>query len=256
MLNLLGNAIKFTDAGRVDLEASSWQASSETVFRIAVKDTGIGIEAEKLPRLFTQFTQLDSSLVRRHEGTGLGLAISRQLAALMGGALTVTSEWGKGSEFVLTLSSECAAAPAGPSAKRREVPERPAPAAPDPVSKRTRRVLLAEDNAVNQKLGVRLLEKYGCRVDVAANGRKAVAMALGFPYNLILMDCSMPEMDGFEATGRIRAGQQGRRIPIVALTAHAIAGTREECLHRGMDDYVAKPVRVSDIERVLRIWCP
>jgi CheY-like chemotaxis protein len=125
------------------------------------------------------------------------------------------------------------------------------------VSRKRRRVLLAEDNVVNQKIGVRLLEKCSCRVDLASNGREAVEMAGLFPYDLIFMDCGMPDMDGFEATRAIRAGENnGTRIPIVALTAHAIAGTREECLASGMDDYVSKPVSLEEVEQALARWSP
>jgi CheY-like chemotaxis protein len=214
-----------------------------------VADTGIGIAAADLPLLFNKFTQVDSSLSKRHEGTGLGLAISRRLAQLMAGTLTVASELRKGTTFVLTLPLPLAA--------------EPDPVSPGPqflgtqIAAKGRRILLAEDNVVNQKIGVRLLEKCGCRVDLASDGREAVEMAGRFPYDLIFMDCRMPEMDGYAATRAIRAQQlDGSHIPIVALTAHAIAGTREECLAAGMDDYIAKPVSPAAMQQMVLKWSP
>ncbi len=253
-LNLLGNAIKFTDKGRVDLTLSSLEADGGgTVFRIAVKDTGIGIAADKLPLLFAKFTQVDSSASRRHQGTGLGLAISRKLAELMGGTLVVASDLGHGSEFVLELPLATAEETGGDAPETEAAPEN----APRRLSPRMRRVLLAEDNVINQKLSVRLLEKLGCRVDLASNGREALAMAQSAPYETIFMDCGMPEMDGYTAAGEIRRRERdGPRIPIIALTAHATRGAREECLQAGMDDYLAKPIRAGEIEDMLVRWCP
>jgi CheY-like chemotaxis protein len=193
---------------------------------------------------------LDSSLVRKHEGAGLGLAISRQLAELMGGTLTVTSWVGSGSTFLLTLPLTTLADGGG-----EPDPAMSAEARPAAPGERVRRVLLVEDNIVNQRLGLRSLEKLGCRTDVAANGREAVEMARSFPYDLILMDCRMPVMDGYTATREIRSRESaGARIPIVAMTAHAVIGAREECLGAGMDDYIAKPASPGELERVLLRW--
>jgi len=250
VLNLLGNAIKFTERGEVKVRISERAGSAgRATYEISVSDTGIGIAAGDLPQLFQMFAQVDSSLSKRHAGTGLGLAISRRLADLMNASLTVASDAGKGSTFVLAIPLEFA---------------RPAEEAPQcdlelhgEVLKRHRRILLAEDNAVNQKLGVRLLEKCGCRVDLASNGKEAVEMSGRFSYDLIFMDCGMPEMDGFGATRSIRSNEQnGAGVPIVALTAHAIAGTREECLAAGMNDYVTKPVTLEMLERALVRWAP
>jgi PAS domain S-box-containing protein len=251
VLHLVGNAIKFTESGSVELRLASGEADSpQPVCRITVTDTGIGIPQEKLPLLFGKFAQVDSSLVRKYEGAGLGLAISQQLAQLMGGAIAVASEPGHGSEFTLTVPlAPCAPATAEPAGAAEA-------AGPQPTLRpRARRVLLAEDNAVNLRLGVRLLERLGCRVDAAGNGREAVEMAERFPYDLIFMDCRMPEMDGYEASRKIRSRPlTGPRVPIVALTAHAVNGAREECLQAGMDDYVTKPVRPADLERMLLRW--
>ena len=248
VLNLLGNAIKFTERGSVELRVTAGETiADEPSFQISVKDTGIGIPPEKLPLLFGKFAQVDSSLARKYEGAGLGLAVSLKLAQLMGGNITVKSEWGRGSEFTLNVPlafcpPEVLEEAGGPSRT---------------LGPRERRVLLAEDNAVNQKLGLRLLEKLGCRVDIAGNGREAVEKATQSPYDLIFMDCRMPEMDGFEACRAIRAQLPGGpRLPIVALTAHAIVGAREECLGAGMDDYLSKPVRPDDLKRMLIRWSP
>ncbi len=247
VLNLLSNAVKFTERGSVEMRLTGDELDLPgAVWRISVKDTGIGISQEKLPLLFGRFAQVDSSLVRRYEGAGLGLVISQELAMLMGGAITVITKPGLGSEFTLRVPlAPCAPRAVEPAAGGEQPALRP----------RTRRVLLAEDNAVNLKLGVRLLERMGCRVDAAGNGREAVQMADRLPYDLIFMDCRMPEMDGYEASRRIRSLPGDRpRVPIVALTAHAVKGAREECLQAGMDDYVTKPVRPADLERMLVRW--
>jgi CheY-like chemotaxis protein len=244
VLNLVRNAIKFTESGSVELRLANGEPDSpRPAFRISVSDTGIGIPKEKLPLLFGKFAQVDSSLVRKYEGAGLGLAISQELARLMGGGIAVASDPGRGSEFTLTVPlAPCAPDTAGP---------------PQTLRPRARRVLLAEDNAVNLKLGVRLLERLGCRVDGAGNGREAVEMAERLPYDLIFMDCRMPEMDGYEASREIRSRRAaGTHVPIVALTAHAVMGAREECLEAGMDDYLTKPARPADLERMLRRWSP
>ena len=244
VLNLLGNAIKFTERGSVELALTVGE-----VAEIAVRDTGIGIPPEQLPLLFKRFAQGDSSMVRKYEGTGLGLALSREMAQLMGGEIGVTSEHGKGSEFVLKVPLKPYG---GEGVARKRIH---AVHVPGVQRTKPRRVLLAEDNAVNQKLAVRLLERLGCRVDVAGNGREAVDMTERFPYDLIFMDCRMPEMDGYEASRRIRA-RHGAHTPIVALTAHAVEGAREECIGAGMDDYLTKPVRPPDLERMLVRWNP
>jgi CheY-like chemotaxis protein len=258
VLNLLDNAVKFTDSGSVELRiGSSELLGDRSVFYISVEDTGIGIAAEHLPLIFSDFSQIDSSVTRKHGGTGLGLAISRRLAELMGGTLTVSSEPGCGSEFLLTLSMPCfhESRPTSESNARLPLSSKVFP-------HRQRRVLVAEDNSVNRKVAVRILEKLGCLVDVAVNGRHAVEMATCFSYEAIFMDCGMPEMDGYTATREIRLRQSEpsrvppSRVPIVATTAHAIAGAREECLEAGMDDYIAKPIQSADLERALAKWCP
>ena len=253
VVQLVSNAIKFTERGGVVVRASLEPAEAGSAhLRVEVADTGIGIAADHLAAVFGKFTQVDSSLSKGYQGSGLGLAIARQLAGLMGGTLTVTSELGRGSTFILHL-------PVGVPAEK--CASRPVAGAGNGASAglraRSRRILLAEDNIVNQKIGSALLERLGCRVDVAANGREAVEMARQFPYDLILMDCGMPEMDGFAATQGIRLEEEGNgRVPIVALTAHAVDGMREQCLNAGMDDYITKPVTPANLERVLAQWSP
>jgi CheY-like chemotaxis protein len=220
--------------------------------RFSVADTGIGIPESALPRVFDAFVQVDGSTARRHEGTGVGLAIVRRLVTLMGGDVGVTSEPGRGSEFWFTVATGEAAAAAAPersaqpavSVGTRLAEGGPADAAP--------LVLVADDNEVNQRVAVRVLQKLGCRVDVAANGREALTAAARGGYVLVLMDCQMPEVDGFAATRAIRAlPDQRRRVPIVALTAGTQAGLREQGVASGMDAFLNKPVRIDDLRAIL-----
>jgi len=258
VLNLLSNAIKFTERGQVTLRIASTRTVGHSgiegaVFAVSVTDTGMGIAAQDMPLIFRRFTQLDSSLGKRHQGTGLGLAISIQLAEMMGGALTATSDLGRGAAFHLTLPLTLASPPSASGRGADQPTIRPETARLD----RQRRILLAEDHPVNRKIVVLVLEKLGCSVDVAANGREAAEMAEHFSYDIIFMDCGMPEMDGYAATRKIRQRQNGgARVPIVALTAHAIEGVREQCLEAGMDDYIAKPMSSAALERALVKWSP
>lgn len=246
LLNLLSNAIKFTDSGQVTLAVSVTGTSEDIVqVEFRVKDSGIGISPSKLPKLFHKFYQADSSTTRRHGGTGLGLAISKELVQLMGGSITATSEIGVGSEFTMTLPLRSPMRTTQPTNDSTDgfTGESPHP----PV-----RVLLVEDNAVNQRVGLRLLEKLGCAVDLASTGWEAVQMVSEEAYQLVLMDCQMPEMDGYEATTLIRQRESGgRRTRIVAMTAAAISGDRERCIAAGMDDYLSKPVQIGDLARII-----
>jgi len=238
LLNLVSNALKFTHAGGVSVRLSVEEIGTpRAVVRFAVVDTGIGITEEARGRLFEPFSQADSSTTRRYGGTGLGLAICKRLVEAMGGTIGVESEPGRGSTFWFTVPLQEAAAASAPAAAVSAVPEAIAPTAP-------LRILVAEDNRINQLLIVRMLEKAGHRVDVVGNGSEALAALERASYDLVLMDCQMPEMDGFEATSAIRTAerQTGAHVTIVALTANAMEGDRERCLAAGMDDYLAKPI--------------
>jgi CheY-like chemotaxis protein len=203
-----------------------------------------------MSRLFQSFSQADSSIARRYGGTGLGLAISRRLAELMGGTLTATSSGvpGEGSRFELAFTAEAApveevvAAPKGSAGRDDQATA---------VRERPLRVLLAEDNAMNQKVALRLLSLSGIEADVATNGYEAIDADAREPYDVILMDVQMPELDGLEATRRIRAAGNAHRPWIVAMTANAMEGDREACLAAGMDDYLSKPIRPAELSAAL-----
>jgi hypothetical protein len=259
--NLVGNAVKFTPKGsiRVTVECAG-QDAGEARMRIAVRDTGVGIPPEKIGSLFEKFSQVDSSVTRRYGGTGLGLAIARQLTELMGGSIAVESRLGEGSKFSLTLPLRQDSEPrAGDDvALLRELRMAASGAGWFGMfAGLGLRVLVAEDNPVNQKVAVGMLEKLGLRTDLASNGREAVELRAMLHYDLILMDCQMPEMDGYEAAREIRRAEEGRkRTAIVAMTAEAMTGARERCVAAGMDDHIAKPVRWEDMVQALRKWLP
>jgi PAS domain S-box-containing protein len=259
LVNLAGNAVKFTADGGVTITCSVDSAGpgpgDPLRLRFEVQDTGCGIAADQLEHVFTSFTQADSSTTRRYGGTGLGLTIARQLTELMGGQIGATSEVGAGSTFWFTVELTRVE---GAPATRRPVPEATVAMGEDERSVPSgTRVLVAEDNAVNQRVAVRMLERIGCTVDVVANGEEAVAAAMAGEHRLILMDCQMPVMDGYEAAGEIRRREApGTRIPIIAMTAAAMTGDRERTLEAGMDDYIAKPVRIADLTAAVLRWVP
>jgi two-component system, sensor histidine kinase len=251
--NLLSNAIKFTERGWVRVSLGSKVAGDGRVeIEIRVADTGAGIPAEKLPAIFDKFTQADGSISRKYGGTGLGLAITRRLVQLHGGTVRAESQLGQGSTFIVAL--ECEAATGGVTrvaAVNGSGANRAAPALSGA------RLLLVEDNLVNQKVVIAILRKKGYQIDVANHGGEALTK-LGAPdaaYNLILMDVQMPVMDGLETTRCIRNDPRWEHIPIIAMTAHAMNGDRERCLRIGMDAYISKPVQpahlVSTIEKHL-----
>jgi PAS domain S-box-containing protein len=251
LANLLDNAVKFTDHGtiRVALTAAT-SAEGRPMVRMAVTDSGIGIPADKQAMVFEKYRQADNSTSRRYGGTGLGLSICRQLAQRMDGAVGVESEVGKGSTFWFTIPlvavTVADAADAQPPAPATPAPA-PGPAAEAPV------VLLVEDNPTNQFVARKLLEKAGCRVEIVNNGAEAVERLGTSTYRVVFMDCQMPVMDGYEATRRIRQMDGPvATVPIVAMTAHAMAGDRERCLDAGMSDYVSKPLRPDVLNAALR----
>lgn len=248
LLNLVSNAIKFTDEGEVRLVLSVEPRAEEVELRYAVHDTGVGIDPELRARLFERFSQLDSSSTRTRGGAGLGLAISKRLSELMGGELSVESEPGQGSTFALALRLPRAG----------EID--PVPAGPALPSGSGRRVLLAEDNRVNARVAQALLDRLGLEVETVRTGRAgraALAVLETGRYDLVLMDVQMPELDGLAAATEIRARERsagkGDRVPILALTASALPEDQRACLQAGMDDYLAKPIELEVLERKLAV---
>ncbi|WP_374594421.1 ATP-binding protein [Aquabacterium sp.] len=248
--NLLGNAIKFTEQGHVALRVRRDAASGQVV--MAVEDSGIGIASADLPRVFEAFHQVDNRLGRRYTGTGLGLTISREISRAMGGDLTCTSAPGRGSTF--TLSVPLPPVQDAPSSALAPIAEAPPQGHTTASPALQGRVLLAEDNPVNALLAEAILQRLGLEVQVVTDGRAAVeAVKHGSP-DVVLMDCQMPVMDGFEATRQIRVEQaraRGRRVPIIALTASALEGDRDRCLAAGMDGHLSKPFRDHQLVALL-----
>jgi len=263
LVNLIGNAVKFTHEGGVDVRVSVAEEREEGVLlRFSVKDTGIGISEEKLGVLFNKFSQADASTARQYGGAGLGLAIGKQLAELMKGSIGATSSEGKGSEFWFTAlfgrgmaddDDTPVLSPESIGFKEAKSSRMPRPR----FERRGIRILLAEDNRTNQQVAVGILKKFGLWTDVVADGEEALAALENVRYDLVLMDCQMPRMDGYEASRRIRAREGGaRRVPVIAMTAHTMVGDREKCLDAGMDDYIAKPVSPEVVLDVLERWLP
>ena len=259
LTNLLNNAIKFTDHGEVILRVSQ---VSGTMLRFEVIDVGIGISASDQEHLFQPFSQADGSHSRKYGGTGLGLAIARQLVHLMQGKIGVTSALGMGSTFWFTAQFETQSDAPRPGRD----PRRAATAAglnqPPPLSqpalqlpRHAARILLAEDNLTNQKVALRLLARLGYQADTVFDGNEVLEALQRIPYDIILMDCQMPELDGYATTQRIRL-THAHPIHIIAMTAHAMEGDRRKCLAAGMDDYIAKPVKSEELQLALARWQP
>ena len=244
LLNLVGNAMKFTERGEVTVVCGldDQQPADQSRVRLhaIVRDTGSGIPREKQQMIFEAFTQADGSTTRRHGGTGLGLSISSKLVALMDGRLWLESELGRGSAFHFALTLEKAVETRAAAS---------ASASPAAIAAGTPHALLAEDHSVNRFMATRLLENHGYRVTAVTNGRAAVEAIAQQPFDLVLMDVQMPELNGFEATIAIRASEAGtgRHTPIVAMTAHAMAEDRVRCLAAGMDGVVTKPIDVAEL---------
>jgi PAS domain S-box-containing protein len=267
LLNLVGNAIKFTDRGFIEICVRrggpsghfSPQPGDSVPVQFVIDDTGIGMQPEQIPSIFEPFTQLDSSTTRKRGGTGLGLSICDKLVTLMGGRIYATSVLGQGSTFAFTIPMPVAHAADVPLEDKRDPVLQQGSGGPPT---RRLRCLVAEDNPVNQQLVIRMLEHAGHDSVLANTGREALQHANNGPFDLILMDVQMPDMDGLEATAAIRSNEllRGGRIPIVAMTAHAMPGDRDACFAAGMDGYLTKPLRldtlVVEIERILNISSP
>jgi CheY-like chemotaxis protein len=249
LVNLISNAIKFTETGGVTIRVLPLtQGGRIGILRFEVHDTGIGVPKGKWRTIFEEFEQADSTTKRKYGGTGLGLAICSRLVAMMRGEIGVESDEGQGSTFFFTARFGLPARK--PSEDSAATPEAVAAAVGSEGPPLL--VLLAEDSQMNQRLAIGLLQKKGHRVVVAANGKLAVETFKTERFDMVLMDVQMPEMDGFEATQAIRALEApDERIPIIAMTAHAMKGDRERCLKAGMDGYLAKPIRAADLYRIL-----
>jgi signal transduction histidine kinase/CheY-like chemotaxis protein len=249
LLNLCGNALKFTHEGHVAIEVVCLsEANGSCRMSLTVTDTGIGIPEDRLGAIFERFTQSDTSTTRMYGGTGLGLSITRLLTQLMGGEIGVTSKNGEGSRFTVVL-------PLSKTEERSDEGPEPAEGVVRPRS--GLRVLLAEDNLVNQRVASRLLEKLGCVIRLAQDGKEALDILEQDSFDVVLMDCQMPRLDGFEATRALREHEEATgsaRIPVIALTAAAMKGDRERCLEAGMDDYVSKPIKTGHLAAALERW--
>ena len=269
LVNLVGNAIKFTETGGITIRVDKvWEIDKQVALKFTVSDTGVGISREAQERIFQSFTQADTSTTRRHGGTGLGLTISRQLAELMGGEIGVNSQPGKGSSFWFTVHCDKASLPGStgemvsmesqPARSKQDSPCRPfVQESTEQMMWPSARVLVAEDNLVNQEVSKAMLLRYGVSTAMANNGKEAVDVLAQGKYDLVFMDCQMPEMDGYEATRAVREREKtskGYHIPIVALTAHAMTGDKELCLAAGMDDYLTKPFTQEQLLTVLTRW--
>ena len=254
LTNLLSNAFKFTHDGAIEVECSAVEQTPDRLsLRTTVRDTGIGIPPEQHGRIFESFTQVDGSTTRRYEGMGLGLAIAKELVELMHGEIGVQSEPGKGSVFHFCVP--LAIHPSATSAGTAALEDGNATAAPIPLPAR---VLVAEDNPVSAFAAQEMLKRLGCQVSVVGNGREAIEAFKQQSFDLVLMDCWMPEVDGFEATETIRDYERDNRpsphTPIVANTAHAMKIDQDRCLTAGMDDYMSKPVTLEKLRTIVQRW--
>ncbi|MDH1528987.1 response regulator [Pseudomonas mosselii] len=247
LLNLVGNALKFTERGEVAIEAR-WQVLDRQLIWLTctVRDTGIGIDSNRLEMMFVAFQQADNTISRRYGGTGLGLSIARTLAERMGGQLRGESREGLGSTFTLEMPLALASTPA-------TLPVAPQDSA---TGKGDGRVLLVEDNPVNQSVIEAMLRSLGFEVSLAMDGAQAVDLVGQQRFAAVLMDCRLPHVDGYEATRRIRQLPGSAGLPIIALTASALQGDRERCLAAGMNDYLSKPFKRTDLQRILQRWLP
>jgi len=252
LANLLGNAVKFTQSGMVRVSCGWTGAEGSGRLNVTIEDTGIGLPEGSEQFLFQKFAQADSSINKKYGGTGLGLALARELVSLMGGEIGCRRRSGGGAEFWFTIPLALISNSDPTESSSGELDER---AAGDSEQHRRPHLLLVEDNPVNRLVASRFLARAGCRVDEATNGQEALEKTRGHRYDAVFMDCFMPELDGYEATRRIRAAEpDGWRVPVIALTAAAFASDRDKAISAGMDDYLTKPIELSELARVLDRW--
>ncbi|MFT6153574.1 MAG: signal transduction histidine kinase [Crocinitomicaceae bacterium] len=244
LINLVGNSIKFTESGGIFITVKALEFSPNLRIQFTVTDTGIGIPNDKLPTLFEAFTQVDSSTTRKYGGTGLGLQISKSLVELMQGTIFAQSQYGKGSSFIFDIVLKSGKLP-----KESEIK-----IATSYNSVSDVRILVAEDNKTNQLVISAMLKKLGYSFDIINNGKEAIESLKKSKYDLILMDCQMPILDGFEATSEIRMRSQWVNLPIIALTAGATKAEKTECIKVGMNDFLSKPITIDVLETTLRKW--
>jgi CheY-like chemotaxis protein len=251
LLNLGGNAIKFTPQGTVSLHVELLGREGDMgLLRFTVTDTGIGIEAQDLPKLFQPFSQIDSSLSKKYSGTGLGLAICKRLVELLGGEIGVRSSPQGGSSFWFSLPLEIR-----PDPSQAALPEQPTDTLSERLMRLQGKLLLVEDKPDNRIIIVAMLRKLGLQADIAEDGQQAIDATAAKAYEVVLMDCQMPGVDGYAATRAIRAREaEGQHTHIIALTANALKGDREKCLAAGMDDYIAKPATVRQLQEAFERW--
>ena len=253
--NLIGNGIKFTERGKVQILAD-WEGDmTNGKLTVEVVDTGVGIHPEKLPTLFEKFTQVDSSTTRKFGGTGLGLAICKKLILLMDGTIDAKSTLNEGTTMTFTIPFKASAETSTqPKESIKETKQKSEP------TKYDAEVLLVDDNAVNRKLGMTILQRMGCKVTLACDGQEAVEAAKIKNFSIIFMDCRMPIMDGFDSTrhirkleaeGVVKSDREGQPLPILALTANVTSENRQECLDSGMNDHLRKPCKIGDFRMAL-----
>lgn len=262
LINLAGNALKFTHRGKISLSATLLKTERENVtVHFAVRDTGIGINQHQAQQLFKAFSQADTSTTRKFGGTGLGLSISQSMVNLMGGEISLTSTPGRGSEFSFDVVFEIAKALPAPSSVKMvsgtagsATVGNTASNAPTASLWEGKRVLLVEDNQVNQLLAKTILKKANISVDVAINGQEAIHALVREEFDLVLMDIQMPIMDGYEATRCIREILQKPELPVIAMTANAMQGDKERCLEAGMDDFLTKPINQQQLITTIGHW--
>jgi len=255
LFNIIGNAAKFTDAGSVCVDVALAAQSDDTVdIRFEIEDTGMGIEPAIIESLFDRFVQADTSDTRKHGGTGLGLSISRRLVEMMDGEINITSDHGHGTTVSFTIRlDQCE--PTADDLANAEAARKSVDASEQPFKlDRPIHVLLAEDNRTNQMVATGMLKKIGCTVDAVMDGQQALEFIERTRYDLVLMDCQMPVMNGYEATIAIRITQSPAELPVIAITAHAMEGDRQKCLDAGMNDYLSKPIRFDELQEKISKW--